>query len=285
MKALLFIFLGFSFFIIHCSPLEEEEGASQLDDVFSGDLNSEAADSLDTEAETRDEDSEDVETEDQVADITEELGDSEPRFIREDKGFYADDFEHREFYGCVKEIGKNYYYELYEEPDDSPYVCYLIHRYKNCGKSYSDEKGYCYHNAVKQKGYCRAQLERNLAKRRGQGYVCGPMEKPVQEEDSAGSDDQQDAADSESQQQPTAASETESADDVVEEGAATEGTEAADDSGDEADEGTVEDSEDESDDEEGTAEETEAESDDWESGTTSDNDEEEEEEPTEKLTF
>ena len=185
MKALLFIFLGFSFFIIHCGPMEEEEGTLPLDEVLRN-FNSEIFDDPDTEAEIRND--EGGEAEDQAVDITEELESVEPRFVREDKGFYADDFETQEFYSCTKEGEKSYVFELYEEPDDNPYVCYLIHRYKNCGKSYSAEKGYCYHSAVKQKGFCRAHLEKNLNKRKGQGYLCELVEKAMQEKGSVESD-------------------------------------------------------------------------------------------------
>ena len=258
MRALLFIFLSFSFFIIHCGPLEEEEReTSRLKGELLRRLNSDlriinsTSDDPDMAAETRDDD----EIEDQVGDITEELEDSEYRFIGNDKGFYADDFVHQEFYSCTKEGEKSYFYELYEEPDDNPYACYLIHRYKSCGRSYSAEKGYCYHNALKTGGYCRIQLEKNLVKRRNQGYVCAPVEEASRKEDSVESDVQQPEEAADSEQQPVATtSKTERAGDdeqssaiVVEEGEVSGGAEAVDESEeDSGDKGTADDPKEES---------------------------------------
>lgn len=184
MKAFLFILLGFGFFIINCAEIPEE--AVYLGDLSTIDMHSEAPGS--NPGETT-ETTEDGESGAQVEDITTELsvagesvGSSPGPQITGGKGFYADDFRIHEFHSCTKEGAKTYIYELYEGPDDSPYLCYLVHRYKKCGKSYSAELGGCYENAVTERGFCRNHLEKNLDRRRKQGYECERTNKIVWEE-------------------------------------------------------------------------------------------------------
>ena len=190
MKVFLFILLGFSFFIIGCDGIPEE--GVPLEDVFSIGMNSEVPG--DNPGETT-EASEDEEGGTQVEDLTTELsvagesvGSSSGSQITGGKDFYADDFKIHEFHSCTKEGAKTYLYELYEGPDDSPYLCYLIHRYKKCGKSYSPEIGGCYENAVNEREFCRNHLEENLDRRRKQGYECEETNKIVWEEGAATAD-------------------------------------------------------------------------------------------------
>ena len=186
MKVFLFILLGFSFFIIGCDGIPEE--GVPLEDVFSIGMNSEVPGDNPGETTETTEVTGDGEGGNPVEDLTTELsvsdesgGSSPGPQITGGKDFFADDFRIHEFHSCTKEGAKTYHYELYEGPDDSPYLCYLIHRYKRCGKSYSPEMGGCYENAVTDREFCRNHLEENLDRRRKQGYACEETNKIVWE--------------------------------------------------------------------------------------------------------
>ena len=91
--------------------------------------------------------------------------------------FSAENFQFHETHVCRKSGNPTYTYELYENRIAGPYLCYLIHRYKNCGASYSPQTESCYHSAVWQAGFCRNKLNQNIEKRVALGYEC-EMEEP-----------------------------------------------------------------------------------------------------------
>ena len=229
MKGFLFILLVFSFFIIDCGQIPEE--GVPLEDVFSTGINSEVPGDNPGEATEATETTEDGEGRTQVEDLTTELSaadesgesSSGPQ-ITGGKGFYADDFRIHEFYSCTKEGAKTYLYELYEKPDDSPYLCYLIHRYKKCGKSYSAELGGCYENAVNEREFCRNHLEEDLDQRRKQGYECVVTNKVVWEDGAVVTDGESQSAEG---GEPAAADESTQSADAGEEGTGTTSPEDA----------------------------------------------------------
>ena len=221
MKGFLFLFfLNLIFFIIHCGPASDEE--LLYTDVFSGDTSSQLSNQNSGEITTASEiattaigeaeenaQSAMVEDGEPMKDFTLELSvtdDSEesetgPQ-VTGGEGFEADTFQVQQFYSCTKEGEKTYLFEIYEEPEESPYVCYLLHRYKNCGRSWDPEKEYCYENAVKTKEFCRAKLEKYLTKRKEDGYECVEQVKEENQEEHP-----EDSASEEDNPQPTTSDE------------------------------------------------------------------------------
>lgn len=183
MKAFLFTLLGFSFFLFQCgpgevpealdSPSEGEEGGAPAHEPLIGEP--EGVDS-----------GMDQSTEGESMEAAEAEEDS-PGLQFTVEGFVFQVFES---YTCTKEGSKTYIYELYESPvEGNPYLCYDLHKYPNCGESWDPEKGYCYHNAVNQAGFCRNNVEGHLTRKTEEGYKCGPTEPDEMMED-AGADDE-----------------------------------------------------------------------------------------------
>ena len=92
--------------------------------------------------------------------------------------FAPENFQVRETHVCRRSGNIIYTYEVYENRIAGPYLCYLIHRYKGCGTSYSPETESCYHNAIWQTNFCRNKLNENIAKRLALGYECEEIEEP-----------------------------------------------------------------------------------------------------------
>ena len=226
MKNLLYILLlSLNFFIIHCGPMDDEE-ALQTDILFG-----------DTQSQSPNQNSSEVTAASKITTAIEETGenaqltiveDGEPSFkdftlelsvagdsvenetgpkLTGGEGFEADAFQSQQFHSCTKEGEKTYIYELFEEPEESPYTCFLIHRYRNCGKSWDPEKGYCYENSESEtsKNFCQVKLDKYLTKRKEDGYECVEQVKEENEEGHPENSDSATIKENSQIQQPTGA--------------------------------------------------------------------------------
>ena len=174
MKVFMFILLGFSLFLFQCGPGEVSDSASEGGAPIHEPIaeEPEVADSgMDQPTEISPEDSEEPM----------EVAEDEPQFTVEGVVFQI-----RESYTCTKEGSKTYVYEIYENPvEGNPYLCYALHKYSNCGKSWDPVKGYCRKNAVNQAGYCRNNVEGRMAIKAEEGYECLPSEQMEESSDDA----------------------------------------------------------------------------------------------------